>query len=526
MKVNVISKVICPLLIIAILVSGCASSTLLQTTPTNAYVHVKGQIIGTTPYTYSDRKMAGASTLITLKKEGYEDYYTTLRRDEKFNPIALVGIFFVWPLLWVIGYDKVHSYELEKAEDITQVPSDSELAEAKIIAQPIPDSNLVKAEVTLKNQRVERLLTEGKIEQAVAYSEKQEGSKKSNCFYTIADYYLDKGDYSTAEDFCSRAGDTKVGYVKIAESLMRGGVVDTVLVKNDNKIKSYLEKVYSNEKDVLTHMAVCFEKYAIEKKERCAFIQVISDQGISGMSSGGKTIDIDKALNLSKLLAVFYYNSAMQVCEELNNLEKVEQFKNEIKTLGGKLPITQTIPDSDLKKAEDVKQTKFAPDLKKANENTLGKSDAKSKIAKDNAPAVAEKKKPNSLFPEGTEKITLLSATISPETITTSGSVVTVKFKNNESISTDKLTPVVVFVTSSMTITTRFFSGNIFNSDNIIFTVSNPQNHDPYNYRSFNQGQLSGSGTIYCYLEDSGKSTNKEDNVRVSNVLSIYASFK
>jgi len=525
MKANVISKVICPLLIIAILVSGCASSTYLQTTPPHASVHVKGQIIGTTPYTYSDRKMAGSSTLITFKKDGYEDYYTTLSRVEQFNPVALLGIFFVWPLLWSIGYDKVHSYDLEKAEDITQVPSDTDSDEAKVIAQAIPDSNLIKAEVTLKNQRVERLLTQGKIEEALAFSEKQEGSNQSNCFYTIADYYLDKGDYSTAEDFYSRAGDTEAGYVKIAESIMRGEVIDTVLVVNDNKIKSYLEKVYDNEKDVLTHMAVYFEKYAIEKKERCAFIQVIRDQGITSMSSGGKTIDIDKALNLSKLQAVFYYNSALQVCERLNNVEKVEQFKNEIKALDGKLLIPQTTPDSDLKKTEDVKQTTAESELGKTKEVIPTDSNNRTKVD-NNASAASEKKKPNSLFPEGEERITLLSATISPETITTSGSEVTIKFKNNESISTENLMPVVVFVTSSMTITTRFYSGNMFNSDNIIFTVSNPQNHDPYNYRSFNQGQLSGSGTIYCYLEDSGESANKEDNIRVSNVLSIYASFK
>lgn len=527
MKANLISKVICLLLIIAILVSGCASSTLLQTTPTNASVHVKGQIIGTTPYTYSDRKMAGSSTLITLKKEGYEDYYTTLRRVERFNPVALLGIVFVWPLLWVIGYDQVHSYELEKAEEITQAMPDPEVEKTKDVAQTIPDYDLVISETPVQNLKVERLLSQGKVENAIDFSENQDGSYQSDCFFTIAEFYLDKDNYSTAEDFYKKSGKTKVGYINIAEHLMRGEVVDSTLVMDENKIKTYLRKVYNYEKDVHAHMAVCSEKYAKETKERIELNQSMKDMGIMSMSKDGRSVNIENNLILSKIQATLYFNSAVQYYEELDNVMKVEQLKDDIKVLNIELPILQTPSDSNLEKTKEVAQTISDPELEKPNDATQTISDNKNKKADNIAKTVSKKKNPNSLFPEGTEKITLLSATISPESITTKGSTVTVNFKNIESISTEKLIPVVVFVATSMTITTRNYSGHIFNSNNLIFNVANPQRgYSPNSYGTFSDGQLSGSGTIYIYLEDLGDNTNKEDKKRVSNVLSVYATFR
>jgi len=135
----------------------------------------------------------------------------------------------------------------------------------------------------------------------------------------------------------------------------------------------------------------------------------------------------------------------------------------------------------------------------------------------------SKEKKSNSMFPEGKELIILLSATISPEIITTEGSDLRVNFVNKDSISTTNLIPVVVFVTNTMTIKTSLYSGTNFNSDYIIFNVSNPSS---YGISGYGEGRLSGSGTIYVYLEDLGDSTSGDDNKRVSNILSVYATFK
>ena len=114
-------KLFVSLLILAILISSCASETLLQSSPSFATVYIDGHSLGSTPYIYSNRKMVSSSTLIMLRKEGYMDFYTNLKRNEKLDVGALVGgIFFIWPLLWLKEYDPVHYYELVKMEDREQ----------------------------------------------------------------------------------------------------------------------------------------------------------------------------------------------------------------------------------------------------------------------------------------------------------------------------------------------------------------------------------------------------------------------
>lgn len=133
-------------------------------------------------------------------------------------------------------------------------------------------------------------------------------------------------------------------------------------------------------------------------------------------------------------------------------------------------------------------------------------------------------KEPEPLFPDGIETITLLSARITPEEITVDGSDLNVYFRNSDSITMTKLVPVVIIVTGTSTITKRTYSSaGLTIKDDLYFTtnVSNPRNT-----YSYNKGTLTGSGTIYIYLEDRGESTDKDDNKRVSNILSVYATFK
>ncbi len=365
MKANGTSKLICLILIIGILASGCASSTVLQTTPTNASVYVKGEKLGATPYTYSDRKIAGASTLITFKKEGYEDYNTTLRRTERWNAAALItGIFFVYPLFWVLGYDQEHSYDLFKAVEASpaEQEQDVEQIKAEELAEPVYVPALVKAEITLKSERVEKFLTNGRIDRAVEYSEKQEGEYRSACFFTIAEYYLDNKNLSLAEDYFNKSGKTKEGNVKIAEFFLRGELVDsvrvtdnenekkylgklyvkgevdsTVLVIDNEKVKTYLGKVYDSEEDVHKHMAYRLEEYATESKKRLELAKSLKDMGIMSMSSGGNTTNINETLKVSFTMTLFYLLSAVQVYEEMGITEKVEELNSEIKLLNDEL---------------------------------------------------------------------------------------------------------------------------------------------------------------------------------------------
>ena len=65
------------LLMATVLLSSCASSTILQSTPVGARVYLNGESVGVTPYRYRDTKIIGATTDVRLEKEGYETLNTS-----------------------------------------------------------------------------------------------------------------------------------------------------------------------------------------------------------------------------------------------------------------------------------------------------------------------------------------------------------------------------------------------------------------------------------------------------------------
>jgi len=93
---------------------SCASTTLIHSQPSGAKLYADGVYLGTTPYTYSDTKIVGATTLLTLKKEGCRDANVTMARSEKFEVGACIGgVLVLVPFLWIMGYNPQRSYELE-----------------------------------------------------------------------------------------------------------------------------------------------------------------------------------------------------------------------------------------------------------------------------------------------------------------------------------------------------------------------------------------------------------------------------
>jgi PEGA domain-containing protein len=96
-----------------VLSSGCVSATVIRSEPSGATVYVDGSRVGKTPYTYADTKTVSSVTRIRLRKEGYEDFEALLVRNEQFEAGPCVaGAFFLVPLLWVMGYQPEHTYEL------------------------------------------------------------------------------------------------------------------------------------------------------------------------------------------------------------------------------------------------------------------------------------------------------------------------------------------------------------------------------------------------------------------------------
>ena len=101
-------------LAIALFLNGCASTVHIKSLPGHAKLYIDDSFKGETPYTYSSQKIIGSSTSITLKKEGFEPKHAVITRNAKLNIGALIGgIFFLFPLLWVMDYEHDITYELE-----------------------------------------------------------------------------------------------------------------------------------------------------------------------------------------------------------------------------------------------------------------------------------------------------------------------------------------------------------------------------------------------------------------------------
>jgi hypothetical protein len=93
--------------------AGCASSTVLQTTPPGATVKINGMIVGQTPYTLTDTKIVGTTTMLDFEAPGYQPMRTQIQRNEELDPLALVGgIFLLVPFLWIMKYSGTHMYTL------------------------------------------------------------------------------------------------------------------------------------------------------------------------------------------------------------------------------------------------------------------------------------------------------------------------------------------------------------------------------------------------------------------------------
>jgi hypothetical protein len=113
MRKKIVLKATALILAGAFLLSGCASTTIINSAPNGAKVYIDGEPVGNTPYTYTDTKIVGSTTPVRLVKDGYEDYNTLLKRNEEANVGAIIGgIFLLFPFLWTMDYKASHTYEL------------------------------------------------------------------------------------------------------------------------------------------------------------------------------------------------------------------------------------------------------------------------------------------------------------------------------------------------------------------------------------------------------------------------------
>ncbi|MCL6258213.1 SHOCT domain-containing protein [Aquiflexum sp. TKW24L] len=103
-------------LAVAIFFASCASTTMIQSNPSDAKLYMNGEYMGNTPYAYRDTKVVGSSTLVKLEKEGYNPFNTSFSRDEELDVGALIGgLFLLVPFLWIMKYKPFRTYTLQPA---------------------------------------------------------------------------------------------------------------------------------------------------------------------------------------------------------------------------------------------------------------------------------------------------------------------------------------------------------------------------------------------------------------------------
>jgi hypothetical protein len=112
-KQRITTKIISLLLTGSILLTSCASTTMIQSSPSGAKVYLNGEPVGTTPHIHRDTKIVGSTNTVKLEKEGYNPLNTSFSRDEEVDVGAIIGgLFVLVPFLWTMKYKPTHTYEL------------------------------------------------------------------------------------------------------------------------------------------------------------------------------------------------------------------------------------------------------------------------------------------------------------------------------------------------------------------------------------------------------------------------------
>jgi hypothetical protein len=104
-------------LVTAVALTGCASTTVIRSSPSGATVYVENERVGVTPCEYSDRRSSFSRVKVRLEKEGYEPLTTLMHRTGSLNIAALWFAALIFPLFWMSGYPEQHHYVLQPAKD-------------------------------------------------------------------------------------------------------------------------------------------------------------------------------------------------------------------------------------------------------------------------------------------------------------------------------------------------------------------------------------------------------------------------
>ena len=99
------------------LLSSCASSVKITSSPSGADVYADGFYVGQTPMRHKDAKPTGTTLELKLEKEGYDALETEIIKDARLNVKALLGSMFIVPLGGILAYPKARHYVMKSNVD-------------------------------------------------------------------------------------------------------------------------------------------------------------------------------------------------------------------------------------------------------------------------------------------------------------------------------------------------------------------------------------------------------------------------
>ena len=104
--------------VLTITLMSCASTTTIRaidssdSTDRDVKIYLDGSYKGRGKIIHSDMKIVGSTTNVKFRKKGCQSNRYSFSRSEQLHVGALIGgIFFLFPFLWIMGYNPIHSYE-------------------------------------------------------------------------------------------------------------------------------------------------------------------------------------------------------------------------------------------------------------------------------------------------------------------------------------------------------------------------------------------------------------------------------
>jgi hypothetical protein len=130
-------KLLILFIVVNLIAVACSSGTVIRSRPEGAEVYIDNVRQGVTPVRYSDTAAAGSTKQLVLKKEGYRDFCTVIRKSEFDVGPCIGGVLVLFPFVWVLGYPDTHEFELEidallDTSKSEAAPLDTSKSEAKM----------------------------------------------------------------------------------------------------------------------------------------------------------------------------------------------------------------------------------------------------------------------------------------------------------------------------------------------------------------------------------------------------------